>query len=61
MLSITLKEVKALQEVVNMFMPDEVKHWEESGKPKNHIYHSLKTLRRLVDVAKKSQTFGGRF
>lgn len=38
-----------IKKVVDMFYKDEQKHWEESGKPDEHIFHSLNYLNKLVE------------
>jgi hypothetical protein len=44
----TQKQIQALARIVDMYIKDEHKHWEESEKPKEHIYHDLVALRHLV-------------
>lgn len=44
---------ESLQRVVKYLLPEESRHWEESGKPKQHIYKDVIRLkqycrRRLV-------------
>lgn len=41
-------EVSALQAVVVYAMPQEQRHWQESGKPSDHIYRSLRILQRAL-------------
>jgi len=54
MKKITQKQIVSMAKVVDMYLKDEKKHWEESDKPKKHIYHDLLrlrsvTLRTLID------------
>ena len=44
------KTTNAMEEINSMFFPDEWEHWENSGKPKKHIYHSLKHLNKLFKL-----------
>jgi len=44
------KTAKAVDEINNMFFPEEWKHWEENGKPRRHIYHSLRLLNKLFNL-----------
>lgn len=38
---LTFTEAKALRDVVDHFLADEEKHWNENDRPENHIYHDL--------------------
>ena len=44
----TKKEIISLGKIVDMYLPDEHKHYEESDKPKEHIYLDLITLRHIA-------------
>ena len=39
---------RSLLAILAYLMPEERRHWEEDGKPNNHIYHHV---RRLVEWA----------
>lgn len=41
---LTVAEAKALSDVVDHFLADEEKHWNEDDQPKIHIYHDLMIL-----------------
>ena len=42
------KEYNALQRIVDYLYADEQKHWEESGKPKKHIFLDVMTLNDIL-------------
>lgn len=42
-------ELDALRNIVNTYIQDEHKHWLESEKPANHIYHDLDTMLRYLE------------
>jgi len=56
-MSLNLKQVNALISVVTYSYGNEKKHWEEEGKPDNHIYHDLKTLYDLFPMDKPVNIF----
>ncbi len=37
-----------IQEIIEYLWKDEQRHFQEYGRPKDHIYHTLKRLRKLV-------------
>jgi len=39
--------------ILAYLMPEERRHWEEDGKPKNHIYHHVRRLMEWVDEVAK--------
>ena len=46
------KILDAIEAVVDYAIEDERDHWEENDKPRNHIYHSLKTLDKFLSDIK---------
>ena len=38
----------AVKKILETYLPEEQRHWEESEKPDDHIYNSLLKLRRLM-------------
>jgi len=42
------KQLKALKELIDYSEPDESRHFEESEKPKNHIYKSILLLKNFL-------------
>ena len=40
-MSLDLREMNDLLYLLTYSYSDEKKHWEEEGKPKNHVYHSI--------------------
>ncbi len=43
------EEFKALQRIVDYLIDDERRHWEESEKPKEHIYMDVLTLAQILE------------
>ena len=43
------KTLYSIQAVVLYLAPDEGKHYEENGKPKDHIFRHVMRLARFVD------------
>ena len=44
----TRQTVQSLRRVVAQFLPDEQRHWEESGEPFDHVYHDLVAVRWAI-------------
>lgn len=44
-----------LLRLLNYCSETEEKHWEESGKPKNHIYVSIRRLKQFLFAIKLKQ------
>ena len=42
------EERVAIKEVIDYMWKDEKQHWEEWGKPKNHIFNVLKRLKASI-------------
>lgn len=40
---------RSIKNIIDMYLSIEKIHWEESGKPKNHIYNDLLNLNKLID------------
>jgi hypothetical protein len=36
-----------------MYHEEEKRHWEEENKPKNHVYHSFRRLKKLFPMDRK--------
>lgn len=45
----------AMRRIVLYLAKDEAKHWEESNKPKRHIYKDVLMLARFVDKATNNE------
>lgn len=43
------KTISALESILFYLQAEEKKHWQESGRPKEHIYHSIKELANFLD------------
>lgn len=43
--AMTRQTVQSLRRVVAQFLPEEQRHWEESGEPFDHVYHDLVAVR----------------
>ena len=44
MIKLNRQEVNDLKKVLDYLYRDEKKHWEESDKPKDHIFVSIRNL-----------------
>jgi hypothetical protein len=42
------EQKESLEAVIDYFIDDEEKHYEESGKPDNHIYKDILVLKELL-------------
>ena len=51
MIKLNNQQTRDLFEIIKMYSEHEKQHWDEEGKPINHIHHSL---RRLSDIFNKS-------
>lgn len=47
--------ISKLEEVVSYLHATERKHWEESNKPKEHIYHAVHSLAKWLDDEKNGK------
>lgn len=52
-MSLDLREMNDLLYLLTYSHSNEKKHWEEEGKPKNHVYHSIKRLYKLFPMYKE--------
>ena len=52
-LELNLQDMNDLLYILCMYNKEEKRHWEEEGKPKNHVYHSFKRLSRLFPMDKE--------
>jgi|TARA_R100000353_G_scaffold38730_2_gene30727 hypothetical protein len=50
---LNLQEMNDLLYILSMYSKEEERHWQEEGKPKNHVYHSFKRLRKLFPMDKQ--------
>lgn len=48
MKKLTKKDILSMARIVDMYIKDEKRHWEEWDKPKDHIYHDLIVLRSIT-------------
>lgn len=49
------KTIASLEEVVNYLHHDEERHWDEDGKPSEHIYHAVHRLAQWLDNEKNGE------
>ncbi len=47
------KTYRSVLAILAYLMREEHRHWEESGKPKSHIYHHVRRLVQLADEVAK--------
>ena len=47
-LSLTVQQMQSLRRIVAQYLPDEQKHWEESGEPFEHVYYDLVDVRWAI-------------
>lgn len=52
------QQINDLLYILSMYHKIEERHWEESGKPKEHIYHYFKRLQKLFPRAKEVKIIG---
>jgi hypothetical protein len=52
------KQINDLLYILCVYGKIEERHWEESGKPKEHIYHSFKRLNKLFPLDKEVKIIG---
>jgi len=44
-----------INKMVDYLYESEYKHWEESGKPKNHIFNSAMEVRKWIEQEQQFQ------
>ena len=44
----TRETLQSLRRVIAQYLPDEQKHWEESGEPFDHVYHDWVAVRWAI-------------
>ncbi len=47
-LNLDLTECDALYAVIGYLTPDEQRHWHECGRPREHVYQSVRILQRAL-------------
>ena len=47
-LRLSASQTQALRRVIAQYLPNETKHWEESGEPADHIFYDLTVLRFAI-------------
>jgi len=47
-LTLTVQQMQSLRRIVAQYLPDEQKHWEESGEPAEHVYYDLIDVRWAI-------------
>lgn len=50
------KTYRSLLIVLDYLMPEERRHWQELGRPKEHVYRHLRQLRDWADEVAKEYT-----
>ena len=40
----------SLRNIVNLYIKDEMTHWEEENYPKDHIYNDLKLVKDILNL-----------
>ncbi len=57
-MKLNINQINDLKYILSMYSKIERHHWEESGKPKEHIYHQLNRLYKLFPKDKEVKTIG---
>ena len=57
-MKLQIKQINDLLYILSVYSKVEKRHWEESGKPKEHIYHSFKRLNKLFPQDKEVNIIG---
>ncbi len=57
-LKLNLQQTNDLLYLLSYMYLQEKKHWEESDKPRDHIYHSLRRLSKLFPMDKEVNIIG---
>ena len=57
-MKLNIQQINDLLYILSVFSKFERRHWEESGKPKEHIYHSFKRLNKLFPLNKEVKIIG---
>ena len=57
-LQLTPNQTQSLRRVIAQYMPDEQRHWEESGEPAEHVYYDLVVLRWAIRQHDNANTKG---
>ncbi len=48
------KLIRSIRLLVEYSFPGEKRHWEESDKPKNHIYSEIRRIRKWLNSNKQN-------
>ena len=46
--TMTRQTVQSLRRIIAQYLPDEQRHFEESGEPVDHVYHDLVAVRWAI-------------
>ena len=47
-LSLTVQQMQSLRRILAQYLPDEKRHYEESGEPFDHVYQDLVAVRWAI-------------
>ena len=57
-MKLNIQQINDLLYILSVYSKIEERHWEESDKPKEHIYHSFKRLNKLFPHNKEVNIIG---
>ena len=57
-MKLNIQQINDLLYILSLYSKIEERHWEESGEPKEHIYHSFKRLNKLFPHDKEVNIIG---
>ena len=55
---LNIQLINDLLYILSVYSKIEERHWEESGKPEKHIYHSFRRLNKLFPQDKEVKIIG---
>jgi len=58
-LSLTTQQMQSLRRIIAQYLPDEQRHWEESGEPAEHVYYDLIDVRWALREHDNNMRHGG--
>jgi len=53
MITLSKKIFKSISFLIEYSLAGEKRHWEECGKPKDHIYTEIRRIRRWLNTKQK--------
>ena len=57
-MKLNIQQINDLLYILSVYGKIEKRHWKESGRPKEHIYHSFKRLDKLFPLDKEVKIIG---